>query len=42
MRVMLQIVGYGPVSTVQTEVDEKDNPVSRGGGNRGRGAGSSR
>jgi len=37
--VLLLIAGYGPVTTVQTEVDEQGNPVSRGGGaNRGRGA----
>jgi quercetin dioxygenase-like cupin family protein len=34
--VLLQIVGYGPVSTVQTEVDDKGNPVTRPA--RGRGA----
>ena len=36
---VLLIAGYGPVTTVQTEVDAQGNPVSRGGGaNRGRGA----
>jgi hypothetical protein len=33
--VIVQIMGMGPVKTVQTEVDEKGQPVSRG---RGRGA----
>ena len=33
------IMGMGPVQTIQTEVDEKGQPVSRGGGGgRGRGA----
>ena len=37
--VIVQIMGIGPVQTVQTEVDEKGQPVSRGGGGgRGRGA----
>ncbi|OFW30117.1 MAG: hypothetical protein A3H97_24425 [Acidobacteria bacterium RIFCSPLOWO2_02_FULL_65_29] len=37
--VIVQIMGMGPVKTVQTEVDEKGQPVSRGaGGGRGRGA----
>ena len=34
--VQLLIAGYGPVTTVQTEVDAQGNPVRRGGGaNRG-------
>jgi hypothetical protein len=35
--VIVQIMGMGPVQTVQTEVDEKGQPVGRGAG-RGRGA----
>jgi hypothetical protein len=35
---IVQIMGMGPVQTVQTEVDESGKPVSRGaGGGRGRG-----
>jgi hypothetical protein len=30
--VIVQIMGMGPVKTVQTEVDEKGNPVTRGRG----------
>ena len=37
--VIVQIMGMGPVQTIQTEVDEKGQPVTRGGGaGRGRGA----
>jgi len=25
--VVVQLMGYGPVTTVQTEVDEKGNPI---------------
>jgi hypothetical protein len=32
-------MGIGPVQTVQTEVDEKGNPVTRGRGDGGRGRG---
>jgi hypothetical protein len=28
---IVQIMGYGPVTTVQVEEDEKGNPVNRGG-----------
>jgi quercetin dioxygenase-like cupin family protein len=31
--VVVQIIGMGPVKTVQSEVDEKGQPVSRGRGN---------
>lgn len=37
--VIVQIMGVGPVQTVQTEVDEKGNPVTRGRGDGGRGRG---
>ena len=33
--VLLLIAGYGPVSTVQSEVDAQGNPVRRGGGGGG-------
>ena len=28
---VVQIMGYGPVTTVQVEEDEKGNPINRGG-----------
>jgi hypothetical protein len=28
---IVQIMGYGPVTTVQVEEDEKGNPISKGG-----------
>ena len=39
--VIVQLMGYGPVNTVQTEVDEKGNPIGSNpkNPNRGRGAG---
>ena len=37
--VIVQIMGMGPVQTVQTEVDEKGNPVTRGRGDGARGRG---
>ena len=41
--VIVQLMGYGPVTTVQTEVDEKGNPTGNNpkNPNRGRGAGAS-
>jgi hypothetical protein len=33
--VIVQIMGMGPVQTIQTEVDEHGNPVTRGRGGRG-------
>ena len=39
--VIVQLMGYGPVNTVQTEVDEKGNPIGNNpkNPNRGRGTG---
>jgi hypothetical protein len=39
--VIVQLMGYGPVTTVQTEVDEKGNPIGNNprNPNRGRGPG---
>jgi hypothetical protein len=39
--VIVQLMGYGPVTSVQTEVDEKGNPIGNNpkNPNRGRGAG---
>src|SRR3990170_2321073 len=38
---IVQLMGYGPVNSVQTEVDEKGNPIGNNpkNPNRGRGAG---
>jgi hypothetical protein len=40
--VIVQLMGYGPVNSVQTEVDEKGNPIGNNprNPNRGRGRGS--
>src|SRR5215212_3381518 len=37
--VIVQLMGYGPVTTVQTEVDEKGNPVGNNPKNPNRGRG---
>ena len=39
--VIVQLMGYGPVSSIQTEVDEKGNPIGSNpkNPNRGRGQG---